>query len=296
MKKALLAVAALSCVGSAALAGPNAGGTLIAALSVGTVYTSDNTGYCGSSTTTDCNTATVRWDGGATGGEPAVINVLAAFPGPSRLAGLTFGIAYTAGVSFLEYGHCGDFELPDGTWPDSGTGTAVTWGSPNTSQIVEIYWLAAYNYSYTDAQSISLIAHPGQGGNFADDDVPSNIDPIEGYGVFGFLQDGLVACPTGDAPGACCFADGSCAVLLAADCEAQGGTFQGEGTNCDGTPCPQPATGACCVGEDCIILTSDECAARGGTYQGDDAPCEADTCIPTPTFDASWGTIKNTYR
>jgi len=108
MKKALLAVAALSCMGSAALAGPNAGGTLIAALSVGTIYTTDNTGYCGSSTTGDCSGAVSSH----TGDTPAVINVIAAFPGPARLAGLTFGIAYSAGVTLIEWGSCGDFSSP----------------------------------------------------------------------------------------------------------------------------------------------------------------------------------------
>lgn len=292
MKKALLAVAALSCLGSAALAGPNAGGTLIAALSVGTVYTTDNTGYCGSSTTTDCDGAVVSHTGEA----PAVINVIAAFPGPSRLAGLTFGIAYTSGVILLEQAACGDFELPDGTWPNSGTGTAVTWSSAQTSQLVETYWFAAYNY-YGGAESLGLIAHPGQGGNFADDDVPSNIDPIAGYGVFGFNQPGQPACPTsGPRPGACCLADGSCVVTLLVDCDAQGGTFQGEGSTCDGVACPQPVTGACCIDNVCFIFTSDECAARGGTYQGDNSVCDDTICLPVPTIESSWGTIKNNYR
>jgi len=292
MKKALLAVAALSCMGSAALAGPNAGGTLIAALSVGTVYCTDTASYCGSSTTTDCNGAVVT----QTGLEPAVINIIAAFPGPSRLAGLTFGVTYSdPGIAILGSGHCGDFELPDGTWPASGTGTAVTWGSPETGNLVEVYWFAAYNYD-GGANSLGLIAHPGQGGNFADDDVPSNIDPIEGYGVFGFNMPGQVACPDGEPRGACCFPDGSCVVLLAGDCEAQGGVYQGNDTTCDGVVCPTPATGACCVGTDCIVLTSDECAARGGTYQGDDVVCTDILCDIVPTIESSWGTIKNNYR
>jgi hypothetical protein len=294
MKKALLAVAALSCMGSAALAGPNANGTLIAALSVGTVYTVDNTGYCGSSTTGACGDAVVTH----TGDQVAVINIIAAFPAPARLAGLTFGISYSdPGVAILESGHCGDFELPDGTWPASGTGTAVTWGAAQTSNLVEVYWFAAYNYD-GGANSLGLIAHPGQGGNFADDDVPSNIDPIAGYGVFGFNMPGVLACPPdGPRMGACCFPDGSCAVLFQADCEAQGGTFQGEGSSCDGVVCDQPdPTGACCVGTVCFVLTADECAAQGGVYKGDDVPCDDTICLPVPTIESSWGTIKNNYR
>jgi hypothetical protein len=292
MKKALLAVAALSCMGSAALAGPNAGGTLIAALSVGTIYTTDNTGYCGSSTTTDCNSAVTTW----AGPDNAVINIIAAFPVPGRLAGLTFGISYTGDVAITEGGHCGDFELPDGTWPNSGTGTAVTWGSAQTSSLVEVYWFAAYNYDETP-DSFSLIAHPGQGGNFADDDVPSNIDPIAGYGVFGFNMPGSVACGDPVRLGACCFPDGSCTVLSADDCGAQGGSYQGDDTTCDGVVCDQPdPTGACCVGTVCFVLTADECAAQGGVYKGDDVPCDDTICLPVPTIESSWGTIKNNYR
>jgi hypothetical protein len=291
MKKALLAVAALSCIGSAALAGPNAGGTLIAALSVGTVYTVDHTGYCGSSTTTDCNAAVTTIDGSDT----AVINIIAAFPGSSRLAGLTFGISYSAGVVLVDGAHCGDFELADGTWPASGTGTAVTWGAAQTDQLVEVYWFAAYNYDGTP-QSLGLIAHPGQGGNFADDDVPSNIDPIAGYGVFGFAQPGSVECPgSGPLPGACCFPDGSCEVLFETDCAAGGGSFQGEGTNCETVVCPTPPTGACCIGTDCVILTRDDCATAGGNYIGDDSTCDPNPCV-VPTIESSWGEIKNSYR
>jgi hypothetical protein len=292
MKKALLAVAALTCMGSAALAGPNAGGTLIAALSVGTVYCTDTGNYCGSSTTTDCNGAVTSH----TGGTPAVINVIAAFPGPARLAGLTFGIAYSAGVVLIEWGACGDFELPDGAWPASGTGTAVTWSSAQTAQLIEAYWIAAYNY-YGGCETLALGPHPTQGGNFADDDVPSNIDPIDGYGLFGFNCPGSGPCPSGEQPGACCHADGSCEDLFAADCQQSGDTFLGEGTSClvNGGDCPQPATGACCIGTDCIILTEDECTAAGGSYQGDDVPCPAD-CGGTPVIESTWGVIKNSYR
>jgi len=293
MKKALLAVAALSCMGSAALAaGPNANGTLIAAVSVGTVYTTDNTGYCGSSTTTDCNAAVTHVDGV----DPAVINIIAAIAGSPRLAGLTFGVTYSAGVTLIEWGTCGDFELPDGAWPASGSGNAVTFSSAQTSNLTEVYWFAAYNY-YGNPELFGLGPHPTQLGNFADDDVPSNIDPILGYGAIGFNAPGSVACPgTGPVPGACCLPDGTCVITPdRATCEAVGGTYQGDGTTCEGTNCPQPARGACCIGTDCVILTADDCAAQGGDYIGDDVPCDPTPCV-VPTIEASWGEIKNSYR
>lgn len=46
--------------------------------------------------------------------------------------------------------------------------------------------------------------------------------------------------------GACCDPDtGSCVVLSQADCQSQGNTWQGGGTDCSPNPCPEP-TGACC--------------------------------------------------
>jgi hypothetical protein len=49
-----------------------------------------------------------------------------------------------------------------------------------------------------------------------------------------WTADYSIVCPT---PEACCFDDGSCAMLLAGDCRAQGGRPQGAGTNCDGVQC-----------------------------------------------------------
>ncbi|MEP0846734.1 MAG: hypothetical protein HRF50_07930 [Phycisphaerae bacterium] len=53
-------------------------------------------------------------------------------------------------------------------------------------------------------------------------------------------------------PGACCFDDGSCQVLLPADCFAQGGAFQGLNTDCDPNPCPQPLVNDECANAVCV--------------------------------------------
>jgi hypothetical protein len=291
MKKALLAVAALSCLGTAALAGPNADGTLIVALSEGTVYTPDNSGYCGSTTTESCDAAVVSASAGT---NVVVLNVIAAFPANGRLSGLTFGVLYDGELSLVEWGACGNFELPDGTWPASGTGTAVTWSTAQVAQLIETYWFAAYSY-YGNPTSLALIPHPGQGAFFADDDVPSNLDPIACLGAFGINGPGVLCCPPSEIRGACCFPDGSCAELTAANCDAGGGDYQGDGTACAGTVCV-PVTGACCIGTDCIVDTQARCEALGGHYIGDGVPCvDPDPCA-TPTIDATWGVIKNSYR
>lgn len=294
MKKALLAVAALTCIGSAALAGPNAGGTLILALSEGTVY-SPGADYCGSATATDC-------EGAVTTGEsrpssnPHVVNCLAAFPSPGGvLSGVTFGVYYDdANIAVVASGLCGDFEIADGNWPANGSGTAMSFDTAQTSTLVEIYWFALYGYGY----SFCTGPHPTQGGTFADDSVPSEIDPIAGYGCFGFNEPGGAECPPPPVSEACCF-DTGCQDLLPADCTAQGGVPQGPGSSCADDPCAPPPTGACCFGPNCEDLTAEDCARNGGDYQGDGTACSdvPDPCeIPTPTIDSSWGGVKSIYR
>ena len=77
----------------------------------------------------------------------------------------------------------------------------------------------------------------------------------------------------GGTTGACCEPDGSCSITSESICSGLGGTYQGNGTNCD-------TTGACCLldGGGCIVTTSTCCEAAGGTYQGDDIPCSPDPC------------------
>ncbi|MCH7527258.1 MAG: hypothetical protein IID39_07465 [Planctomycetes bacterium] len=135
-----------------------------------------------------------------------------------------------------------------------------------------------------------------------------------------FLQGDLViraVVDCADATGACCLDSGDCIDgVSAAQCAAQGGDYQGDGTDCESVNCVQacclptgqcadvtvefciagsgvpqgagsdcgstdcPLTGACCLDSgDCIdAVTSDECIAQGGAYQGDNTDCESTTC------------------
>ncbi|MEZ4650542.1 MAG: hypothetical protein R3E97_17505 [Candidatus Eisenbacteria bacterium] len=290
MKKVLLAAAALACIGGTALAGPNANGSLIVALADGVVYTVDIDNYCGATGLQSCADATVS----TTGAETVVMGILAAFPSVAspRLSGVTFGWTYDANdVVLVANGPCGDFELATAGWPNSGEGTAVTWGAAQTGTLVDVYWAAAYNY-YGNPQTLDLVAHPSQGAMFADDDVPSNLDPIAALGSFGFDTDGFLPCPPDAAPGACCFTDGTCEVVLREDCQ---GVFQGDGTNCDPNPCPPPAMGACCVEEACSVVSEDMCAQNGGMWLGEGTDCDPNPCV-VPVIESTWGTLKNNYR
>ncbi len=87
------------------------------------------------------------------------------------------------------------------------------------------------------------------------------------------LQDDLVATSTDCCclNGACCFPDGHCEVETETKCVDDGGTYQGDDTDCD-------TTGACCIGTDCSITTEACCTGSGGTYQGDDTTCDPNPC------------------
>jgi hypothetical protein len=296
MKKALLAAAALLLVGGAAMAGPNAGGTLVAHLAPSTVFCADEAPYCGVDVPADCESGVAEL---SVDGLP-VWHVMAAFPASSspRLAGITFGIQYAGGFALGGAGHCGDFELSDLAWPGSGTGTAVTWAAAQLGHYTEIYWFAGFAYEATYGPgSFELIAHPSQGGLFADDDTPSATDPIDDYGILGFFQSGYSPCPQDVTIGACCDPDtGDCSIEEQSVCEGLGFDFDGS-ASCDPNPCPQPEVAACCLPDDtCVLRTETQCADLGGTWLPGVGSCDPNPCIPIPTHETSWGQIKNTYR
>jgi len=87
---------------------------------------------------------------------------------------------------------------------------------------------------------------------------------------------------TGGAFGACCDPlTGFCSILSAAECQAKGGNYQGDGTSCSPNPCPPPTlTGACCVPGTtaCLTTTAAGCNLVGGVYQGDGSPCVPNPC------------------
>jgi hypothetical protein len=300
MKKLLLAVVALACLGGVATAGPNANGVLNAFLCPTCVYTLDwqPYEYCLPICCEDGINHT-------TGPNTAVIVITANFCPGSRLAGITFGISYTAGVGILDGAPCGEFELPTADWPASGSGNAVTFNPTRTDPCVPVYWLAAYSY-YSNPDMLQLIGHPSQGAKFGDDSVPSILDDIACLGAFGFDQSGITCCPDCGVPtGACCTdPDGDdykdrCDIKTQADCT---GDYLGDGTVCSPNPCPQPPLGACCTDPDgdgyadhCDLTTAADCT---GDYLGDGTVCNPNPCPqpPTPTVERTWGQIKANYR
>jgi hypothetical protein len=68
--------------------------------------------------------------------------------------------------------------------------------------------------------------------------------------------------------------DGTCSILTAEECAAQGGNYGGNGSGCP--------TGGCDIAGICELFTAEECAAQGGTYSGDDVECRLGACqLPT---------------
>jgi hypothetical protein len=285
MKKLLMAVTALACLGSVALAGPNAGGALILHSNPGVVYTVDVSNYCGQGGLTACEAAL---NSRPLDDASAVQHVIAAFPNGSspRLASISFGWSYGAFVVLQAYGHCADLEVAQATWPASGSGTALNWNAARLTQLTDVYWVAAYGYQ--EPGSLCLIPHPTQGATFADDDVPSNLDAIQGLGCFGFGQPGNTPCPVVQAFGACCFPDGSCQVLTPQECQSANGAYQGDSTQCTPGLCPLPV-GACCdpATGNCTIETQADCESHGGHYQGNGVPCTEGLCPPPPPGDGA---------
>lgn len=74
--------------------------------------------------------------------------------------------------------------------------------------------------------------------------------------------------------GACCLPDGSCiGPVSPEDCTLQGGVFQGNGTDCLGTACPEPI-GACCFSTGfCLDLTEADCLSVDAVWGGFGSAC-----------------------
>ena len=84
-----------------------------------------------------------------------------------------------------------------------------------------------------------------------------------------------------DDPGlreACCLDDGSCVDVLPVNCVSQGGTTQGEGSDCGTADCPQPPQACCFDDGGCQDLPPVDCDYQGGTPWGAGSTCAAVYC------------------
>jgi hypothetical protein len=260
MKPSIMTLMALCCVASWALAGPNAGGTIIA-VDANLVYTVDLFSYCDLGTApASCEGADIRLDG-TDPSQPHVWKVYAAFPPGSspRLKGMCWGIHYPDNLRVTSYWPCygdpndGAIEISQPGWPDSDRGTCFIFQYTQTGLLTQCYWFAGYRYGGGPGL-FELRPHPdpGLGGCFGDDTVPMVLDSIAGYGALGFDRDGVPGCPVESPTGACCFEDGHCDVTTESGCPS-------------------------------------------GNWRPD-VPCEPNPCGGVPVRESSWGRIKSLYH
>jgi hypothetical protein len=238
--------------------------------------------------------------------ENLVWKVYAAFPVDAhpRLKGCGWGVGHpSVGGGQIVIGtndapSPAVFYLTTAGWPADNTFIGMSFtDSVRTGIVDELYYFAGYAYAGLagEPQTFCIIPHSGETNRFfLDDAVPQNADAIAGYGCLGFGTAGYTPCPVTPVPGACCFADGSCSMLLAAECQTAGGSFVGGA--CTPTLCAPPPSGACCLNQVCDIVTPAQCAAVGGQYFGDGSTCTPGLCPPVAVKTTSWGQIKSDYR
>jgi len=87
-------------------------------------------------------------------------------------------------------------------------------------------------------------------------------------------------CDGGD-PGACCLPDGDCLDVTLGSCDVLDGAFEGEGTICGNTNCPQPTEACCFEGAGCLDLEPASCVPAGGLLQGPGTVCGEIECFAT---------------
>ena len=100
------------------------------------------------------------------------------------------------------------------------------------------------------------------------------LDPI---GSNAQTLDSLVPGGGGDPQGACCIGT-SCTYGTEADCNASGGSYQGDYVSCTSYPCGGAPEGACCIAGKCSVMTESDCSALGGSYLGNGTSCTAGAC------------------
>ncbi len=86
----------------------------------------------------------------------------------------------------------------------------------------------------------------------------------------------------GPVVGACCLASGTCVSLDATACGLQGGTYQGDNSDCATAGCTVP-TGPCCFASTgaCLNLSSSDCTMVGGVPGPAGQSCTGYVCFPT---------------
>ena len=234
MRHLVMVLLGFSILPAAALAGPNAGGTLIVHWNSAVPFMTN--AYYADGGLTDCDAAVVQMPPATqfSGGLPPESErrtwfVYAVFPPGSspRLKGVAFGLNYNrfvdpVGVRVLyELAPPGTVEIrtTSPAWPLPNSGTSMVFLNTMTDWVNQVYVFGGFG---SEGEFFEVRPHPINPSQFGDDSVPPILDDIAGYGSIGFGIDGMAPCPA--AIGACCnTATGECQLLTEADCDALGG-------------------------------------------------------------------------
>ncbi|MHC5111630.1 MAG: hypothetical protein ACYTHJ_17335 [Planctomycetota bacterium] len=150
----------------------------------------------------------------------------------------------------------------------------------------------------------TLCAQLGEGAEFFEGQLCADVecpDPTGGCCAFGTCLtgqtqadcDGFAGSYLGDGSncdnspctaGACCMEDGSCEEILEQSCVDAGGTFEGAGVLCSETSCPQPL-GACCFGNICVPDQLEANCTVSGEWLGPLSTCDNEPCDLDPCPD-----------
>ena len=171
-----------------------------------------------------------------------------------NISGGTIGIAWLGVVcwtnsaySLVQSDCCGSFGC---TTDLSAHELGHNWGAGHVES-------PSFNTMYPSLQCANLFAQ-------------SSIDTINSYAS----GSNCLSCANQAPTGACCVGN-NCIEIYQTNCDAGGGIWQGNNTQCANVSCLAP-TGACCVDGTCYVYEETECNSAGGSYAGDNALC-ADT-------------------
>lgn len=141
--------------------------------------------------------------------------------------------------------------VADASGGGPGIVTVTGWIIPPYSVTYQISALTQTNGSYNGGPIVSTVAHA----NFS-----------------------MTLTFTPRTWGACCLPGGGCSLEWEFGCDAQGGTYQGDGTACSFPPCVAN-TGACCLNDgSCQDMVESNCMMQGGVFHGLGNMCAATDC------------------
>lgn len=263
MRKLFLAMGILALSAGVAFAGSNAGIQLHVHGNVAGVET--NGDPCGAlAVPADCGGLVPSGAPDANGAEWFVVVAVSPPANSPNFNTIIFGVGDYVPLQSCYvalYGPChadlNPLETSSAGWPGPSTGTAVSW-APNclTGHVEPVYYFAVYSYG---GGAIPLgDFYPGQAAGVVSCDSPPEEDPFASYGAMGCGGDpgSNPECPGAPPEPAACCVGPDCFMLTEDECNAAGGEYQGDGTNC--------------VDIDCGIVTATE--------------------------QTTWGQIKSTYR